>query len=162
MNIFFIDENPIKAARWYCDRHASKMVLEFAQILSSNFNLQGIEAPYKSFNPNHPSTKWVRTSKQNYEWFMTHALTLCAEKIQRFGTPHKSQAVIEWAWANTHKLNLPDIGLTKFAIAINEDKICRTLPEFDESDPVNCYRLYYIHDKKHIHQWKQNKPNWIL
>ena len=35
MNIFFLDKNPIKAARKQCDKHVVKMVLETAQMLST-------------------------------------------------------------------------------------------------------------------------------
>ena len=35
MNIFVLDENPITAAQMHCDKHVVKMVLEYAQILST-------------------------------------------------------------------------------------------------------------------------------
>jgi hypothetical protein len=35
MNIFYLDRNPKKAAHMHCDKHVVKMVLEYAQILST-------------------------------------------------------------------------------------------------------------------------------
>ena len=35
MNIFFLDENPQKAAQSLCDKHVVKMVLETAQMCST-------------------------------------------------------------------------------------------------------------------------------
>ena len=35
MNIFVLSENPFEAARYHCDRHTCKMVIEYAQLLST-------------------------------------------------------------------------------------------------------------------------------
>ena len=35
MNIFYLDKNPKIAAQMHCDKHVVKMVLEYAQILST-------------------------------------------------------------------------------------------------------------------------------
>jgi hypothetical protein len=59
------------------------------------------------------------------------------------------------------KLSFDCYDLTKFAIAISEDCECRKLTDWDENDPVQCYRQYIQHDKKHLHQWKRNRPDWI-
>jgi len=83
------------------------------------------------------------------------------EYTQRYGKVHKSQAIIIWCLENMDQLKFPDQGLKPFAIAIKDDSVCRTLEEFDESNPVDAYRLFYKHDKAHLHKWKRNKPEWI-
>ena len=35
MNIFYLDEKPMTAARMHCDKHVVKMILESAQMLST-------------------------------------------------------------------------------------------------------------------------------
>ena len=35
MNIFFLDKDPIIAAQYHCDKHCVKMILEYAQLLST-------------------------------------------------------------------------------------------------------------------------------
>ena len=35
MNIFYLDEDPVKAAQYMCDKHVVKMIVESAQILST-------------------------------------------------------------------------------------------------------------------------------
>ena len=35
MNIFALDQNPFEAARFHCDRHVVKMIVEYAQLMSS-------------------------------------------------------------------------------------------------------------------------------
>lgn len=161
MNIFHLSECPEQAARWLADRHCVKMILESAQMLCTAFQLQNTDAPYRATHKNHPSAVWVRNSFDNFNWLVEHALVMADEYTARYGKRHKSLDIIEWCQDNVSKLSFDRFDLTKFAIAIADDCFCRTLPEFDESDPVNCYRLYYIHDKKHLHQWKRNRPEWI-
>ena len=160
MNIFFLDDCPVQAAKWHVDKHM-KMLLEHCQMLCTFYRLQGIDAPYKKTHENHPSAKWIRASHDNFMWTIEHAYAVAAEYTERYGKRHKSHDVLDWCEENSWRLGFDSSDLQKFAIAIKEDKICRSLDEFDESDPINCYRLYYKHDKKHIHNWKQNKPDWI-
>lgn len=127
----------------------------------TNYHLQGIDAPYKPTHPNHPSTKWLRTSEDNFLWGIENAYTISDEYTARYGKVHKSLEILKWCEENSWRLGFDCGGLTKFAIAINDDAVCRTLSEYDESDPVNCYRLFYKYDKAHLHQWKRNKPEWI-
>ena len=35
MNIFVLDEDPVKAAEYHCNKHVVKMILESAQMLST-------------------------------------------------------------------------------------------------------------------------------
>jgi hypothetical protein len=59
------------------------------------------------------------------------------------------------------QLSFDSNDLTPYAIAITEDAVCRTLPEFNQVDTISKYRLFYKYDKAHLHKWKQNKPDWI-
>jgi hypothetical protein len=42
MNIFALDESPMFAAQFHCDKHVVKMVLETAQILSTVHHLEDV------------------------------------------------------------------------------------------------------------------------
>ena len=72
MNIFYLHPNPQTAARMHCDKHCVKMILEYAQLLSTAHRvLDGDDANpnlYKIAHKNHPSTIWTRSSKQHYKW----------------------------------------------------------------------------------------------
>lgn len=161
MNIFVIDENPVQAAKWLLDKHVVKMLLESCQIFCTNYHIQGIEAPYKPSHINHPSTIWSRTSYDNFLWLLEHSYAISAEYTERYGRRHKSEDVLDWIESNMWQLSFDSNDLTPFAIAISEDSICRTLTNFNQLSIVDNYRAYYKYDKKHIHQWKQNKPDWI-
>ena len=109
MNIFKLDESPVVSAKYACDKHVVKMILESAQMLCA-VHPEGT-APYKRSFYNHPCTKWVRESARNYEWLLLHAYALCAEYTSRYDKVHKSEAVIEWCDEN--RPDLPNKTLTK-------------------------------------------------
>ena len=110
MNIFFTSLDPAECARYLDDKRVVKMILESAQMLSTAIRSTGLEVGYKSTHANHPSNVWVRRSKQNYEWLVSHALELSKEYTRRYGKVHKSEAIIlELA---KHSSRLPSIGLT--------------------------------------------------
>lgn len=161
MNIFFLDTDPIIAASYYCNAHF-KQILEFAQICSTNFALKGYDLGYEPTHTNHPSTKWARQSKQNFIWFITHTFAVSTEYSKRYGKIHKSHAILVKAYENMDKLELPDTGLTEFAIAINEHQFCRLFcPNFDLLSPVEKYREYYNYDKAAFAKWKTEIPHWF-
>lgn len=164
MNMFILDSCAIKSAQLNCDTHTSKIILEIAQMMCIPYHLKGVDnVPYKICHINHPVSKWVRASYENFSWTSNHAYNLYFEKLYRTGIGHKSIEVVKWATANIDLLNLPRTGLTKFAIAINENSLCRKDPSFDESDPVKCYQLYYKYDKKDIAKWtKREVPEFML
>ena len=152
MNIFILDNDPKLSAQLQCDKHCVKMILESAQMLCSAFP-QG-DAPYKRTHFNHPCSKWIRDSVDNYEWLLTHAYALMEEYLYRYGKIHKSLDAIAYCDDNYHKLNLPDIGLTEFAQAMPE--------EYKNKDAVKAYQTYYFNDKKHFAKWtKRDVPSFM-
>lgn len=151
MNIFKLDESPVVSAKYACDKHVVKMILESAQMLCA-VHPEGT-APYKRSFYNHPCTKWVRESAKNYEWLLMHAYALCDEYTRRYGKVHKTQAVIDWC--DDNRLELPDIGLTKQPTCMPD--YCKT------ESVVDSYRKYYINEKAKFAKWKDgNIPYWFM
>lgn len=161
MNLFSTSECPDQSARWLVDRHVSKMGLEATQCLCTAYHEQDIKAPYRPSHKNHPTSIWIRASYDNFQWAIAHAHAIFDEYTARYGKIHKSQNILDWCEDNVSKLGFDSFELTPFAIAISEDSICRTLPEFDARNPINAYRLYVKFDKAHLHAWKRNKPTWV-
>jgi hypothetical protein len=160
MNIIVTSNCPDQSARWLVDAHM-KLGLEATQCLCTAYHEQGIEAPYRPSHRNHPTAKWIRASYDNFQWTIAHGHAIFNEYTARYGKIHKSQVVLDWCEDNVFKLGFDSFDLTPFAIAISEDSICRTLPEFDESNPIMAYRYYVKFDKAHLHAWKRNKPEWL-
>jgi hypothetical protein len=162
MNIFVIDEQPKIAAQHVLDKHVVKMPLESLQMMSTIANYLGFDSPYRPVMLNHPCTIWARESQQNFLWLWEHAGSLCEEYTSRYGKTHKCELTMNdynHIWVEVVEA-LPDIGLTPFAIAIADNMFCRQVEGFNKMSTVDKYRQYYIHDKKRIATWKQNKPQW--
>lgn len=153
MNIFFLDSDPHKCAKYHNDKHVVKMILETAQLLCGVHWIIGKEAPYKLSHKNHPSSIWVRSSLENYLWLCELGLELCKEYEYRYQKTHKSKLIIEWCIFN--KPNIPD---TPF------HEPPQAMPEIYKvtNNSVSAYRNYYIGEKHYFSTWKNRKiPKWF-
>ena len=152
MNIFILDYDLKKCAKYHVDKHISKMIIEEVQLLSTTYYFTGQEnlAPYKKTHINHPCAKWTRASLDNWLWLKQHAMALYDEYKYRYGKTHKSGELL-------YTLQSPDlisIGMTKFPQAMPEG--------YRDEDVVKAYRKYYNMDKKHLFKWKDREiPYWI-
>ena len=154
MNIFVLDQDPIKAAQQHNDKHCVKMILEHCQMLStalrvhSNDSLDGI---YKQAHLNHPCSKWVRETRSNFKWLVEMTEELFKEYTRRYGKSHKSYLIFQRC-KNCIEV-IPDGEMTAFAQAMPD--------EYKNTDAVQAYRTYYLKDKREISKWKMgNVPSW--
>ena len=88
MNIFYLDKRPDDCAEMHCDKHCVKMILEYAQMLSTAHRVLDEDDVhpdlYKIAHKNHPSTIWTRSSKQHYDWLFRLFRMLSAEYSLRY------------------------------------------------------------------------------
>ena len=153
MNIFILDLDIKKCARYHCDQHVSKMILESAQLLCTALNKKGRKTPYRSTHINHPCTIWAGESYDNFIWLRKLAVALNSEYRYRFrkSNDHKSLSVIE----ELSKERFESMGLTPFAQAMPDE-----YKELD--DPVAAYRRFYIGEKLSFARWtRRRKPEWV-
>jgi len=155
MNIFVLDLDVKKCAKYHVNRHCTKMIVEYAQLLCGVHHVveSGYEIPYKLSHKNHPSAIWARECLENYIWLCDLGLELCKEYTYRYEKRHKSQEIIEWCL--THKPKLTYNGdITPFALAMPDE--CKV------GDAVDSYREYYRTEKRKIAQWKgRESPEWF-
>jgi hypothetical protein len=152
MNIFILDEDNRKSVSYLVTSHLTKMPLETVQVLCSPF--ENGTAPYKRTHINHPCCRWCRESIQNYEWLLDYGDAIFDEfRLQR-GKEHASRFVLNWCKENYKSLGLPDKGMTPFAQAMPE--------QYKQSNTVKAYRDYYMGEKRHIAQWKNEEPPWWM
>lgn len=181
MNIFILDKNPIKAAQLLCDKHASKMIVESGQMLSTTHrmldgNLEKRRSKsgkrmvnyythpkheqllYKAVHHNHPCTVWSRASMQNYIWHYDHFTAMGTEFEYRYGKKHKTIELLEEVLSIPPR-NIPNIGLTPFALAMQNEPQCIV-----EDDAVQSYRNYYQTKQARFKMaWtKREIPTWFL
>lgn len=176
MNIFFLDQDPQRAAEMHHDKHVVKMILETAQLLSSAHRVvdgkQFIdqstgrkikrwkmddpfidERLYKATHVNHPSNIWARESEENYKWLYQLFVSLCYEYTYRYGKVHatcKKLAVL---------LSQPPKNINKGEMT----KMPQAMPdEYKTEDSVQAYRNYYIGAKKQQSKYtKRFAPKWL-
>ena len=154
MNIFVLDKNIKKCAKYHCDKHVVKMVLESAQILCTAANLSGLKTPYRSTHVKHPCVKWAMASMQNWRWLRQLATALNEEFKYRFD--HKENHEAYKIITSLKEPLLPNIGLTEHPQAMPD---IYKVP----GDVVQAYRNYYVGMKRPFATWKKRRaPKWYL
>ena len=154
MNIFFLDYDVKKCAEAHIDKHVVKMILEYAQLMSTAHRvLDGAESDtlYKSTHKNHPCGIWIREDKANYNYVYSLFLELCDEYRRRYGKTHLTETKLADI-LETPPENMPDVGMTTPAQAMPDE--CK------DEDPVVAYRNYYRKHKSEIASWKTKQPTW--
>jgi hypothetical protein len=180
VNIFYLDHDVRKCAEMHNDKHVVKMILEYAQLLSTAHRvLDGVEliglsdsgrkkkfwtlgdsrdyTLYKATHINHPSAVWVRKSAQNYMWLAEMLEVLCGEYTYRYGKVHKVERDgLMQLLKNEFPKNLPIAPFTEPTPAMPDDvKV--------SGDSIKSYRNYYINNKTHLANWKKRTtPEWYI
>ena len=112
---------------------------------------------------NHPCSVWTRESKANFEWLVEHALEMFNERDYRWpsSSAHFTKTFIEWCKDNIDKTaHCKETKLTPFAIAINPESKCKSVPGF-ENMPVQEKYQHYIKLDKNFATWTtRTKPSW--
>jgi len=168
MNIFYLDEDPKVCAQLHCDKHVVKMIIEYAQLMSTAHrvldgemymdktangrnikrwrlnNAEDEKLIYKASHINHPSGIWTRASKENYVWLYRLWCELCLEYTHRYRRRHLTDEKLFHILAKLPK-NLPDGQLTKMAQAMPDD--------VKTEDSIVAYQDYYKKYKRPIARW---------
>ena len=142
MNIFYLDESPVRAAQMQCDQHVVKMILESAQLLSTaHHELDGSSPAYKPTHKNHPSAVWARSGRRQYRWLYDHMMALGEEYTRRYGKVH--------------------LTIQKHSEALREAP--RAIPYTDWVDPPQCmpddckrhyaFHGYQVYYKRKADEW---------
>lgn len=176
MNIFMLDEDPKICADYHCLKHQLKMIIEYAQLMSTAHRVLDGEhyiepvgrkikrwrlAPiqddilYKATHVNHPSNQWVRLSKDNYIWIFNMWRELCKNYNRDYGKIHATYSKLIYALAQAPK-NIPDIGFVPMS-----DEYQAMPIELKKGNPVDSYRNFYNIEKASFAKWKINKPEWF-
>ena len=151
MNIFYLHEDPVKAAKLQYNKHVVKMILESAQMLcTAHHEILGDDAdvPYKRAHVNHPSTIWARRSAQNYAWLYDHFVALAQEYKKRYGKDHLSYTKCD-PYLRFLPGGLAYTGFTQPPQAMPD--------EYKDECSLQAYWNYYIGDKSHIANTKTEK-----
>ena len=151
MNIFYLDKDPWKAAKYQYNKHVVKMILESAQMLCTvhhKYMGEDADVPYKPTHKNHPSTVWAARSAENYEWLYKHFLALCHEYTLRYGKVHLSHIKCR------DKVNILPGGMLQTGLT----EMPQCMPdEYKNKCSVQAYWNYYIAEKHSVANQKTEK-----
>jgi len=163
MNVFALSEDPKQAARWHCDKHVVKMLLESVQILNGALYERELDdmAFYGYTHKHHPCTLWAAESWANFEWLvqLTHYLDKEWQLRYDHDYHHTSYHKVLDNWWNGREWTLPAERepRTKFALAMPED--------VKRDDPIMAYRDYYREYKKpeewFCYECDREAPAWL-
>ena len=182
MNIFVLDEDPVKSAQAIDCVRVPKMIVESAQMMASALRRWGATdeqmpltqkgTPYKGAYKHHPCTVWAGDTFSNFDWLCRHAVGLLIEYQNRFGKRHACSGPIVHMISNTPN-NIPDGVLTPFPLAMPDgfkvDMFGRKWDTSEEhggiDDAVKAYRRYY-HSKADspggVHYRHTSPPDWWM
>ena len=179
MNIFYLHNDPKTCAELHNDKHVVKMILEYAQLLSTTHRfIDGVPSVdrgtrtgrqrtsyilsdsrdvvlYRATHINHPSAIWVRHSYENYEWLYKLLIAVLNEYTYRYGKIHATARLIDALRAPpTH---IPKgVGFTEPTPAMPEEYRVK-------NNSIQSYINYYVGAKKHLANWKKRTiPSWYV
>ena len=179
MNIFYLDKAPMTCAQMHNDKHCVKMILEYAQLLSTAHRVLdgnvsiGVSASgrkrtsyildsasdsilYSATHINHPSAVWVRQSYANYVWLSKLLTELCREYTYRYGKIHK----VELSGLE-EELMYPPMNIAPVTVSFTEPTPAMPDEVKIPGDSIASYRNYYINNKSHLANWKKRSiPQW--
>lgn len=154
MNIFVLDHDRQRCARFHCDQHVGKMILESTQILCTALHNRGIDAPYRPTHNRHPSVIWAGASVDNFRWLAGLARQLNEEYRYRYRKTddHASIKALE----QVENAEFESHGLTEFPQAMPASY---KVP----GDAVAAYRNFYLAEKSAFATWtRRSQPDWWL
>ena len=177
MNIFYLSKDASDCAQMHCDKHTVKMIIEYAQLLSTTHRvLDGDEYYdktkngrrikrwrmddhrlernlYKASHINHCSNIWTRNSSNHYQWLLELWKYLCKEYTHRYERHHLTEIKLSDTLIN-HPKNITNNGFTDPPPAMPE--YCKI-----QNNVVASYRKYYIFEKNSFVKWtKRPIPEW--
>ena len=189
MNIFYLNHNPQTCAQMHVSKHVVKMIIEYAQLLSTahrvldgdqytdltangrriqrwRMNDPIMESTlYKASHVNHPSAIWCRENKENYVWLYRMWFYLLQEYTYRYGKQHECAKLRAALYLAPE--NIPDGEFFPPTPAMpTELKVFSDNPQPGRKyDSLKSYHNYYKVAKRHFATWQgkvnsRSTPEW--
>ena len=178
MNIFYLHNDPKVCAQQHVDKHVVKMIVEYAQLLSTAHRILDGDLStrlsksgrkqkhyalsddrdsvlYSATHANHPSAKWARHGEQNYRWLFTLWCELLEEYTFRYGKQHATSRLMSALARPPKNINMEEQFCSPWRAMPDEFKV--------DGDTIQSYRNYYNGAKSHMFKWKlREAPDWVV
>ena len=181
MNIFYLDSDPKTCAQYHVDKHVVKMILEYAQLLSTAHRLlDGQEVVsaannrkkkiwvhpdvdldatlYKATHINHPSAKWCRHSLSNYQWLFDLWVNLLDEYTHRYGKEHASIRLLSTLSKAPKNIDFFEPFCAPWRAMPDECKLDRSVKDYT----IKSYQKYYNVHKSSMFSWKNREIPYFV
>lgn len=157
MNIFYLDESPIDCATYHVDKHVVKMILEYAQLLSTAHRVLDKSTNslfYKETHTNHPCAIWVRQSNLHYTWLYNLLVNLCKEYTFRYRKVHKVASSFLLLELRSLPENIPYSGFVEPPKAMPDE--CKV------PSTIKSYHNYYNLHKRKLFVWTKRETPYFV
>jgi hypothetical protein len=186
MNIFYLDPDPKTCAEMHCDKHVVKMIIEYAQLMSTAHRVIDGEQYtdltangrriqrwrldderehilYKASHMNHPSAIWCRENLYNYQWLYTMWSHLLDEYTHRYGKIHSCQKLQDVLQNWPENIPLGEFFAPTPAMPVDLKVLAEVPVPGRKYDSLKSYHKYYIQEKVRFAKWKnRNIPEWFV
>ncbi len=174
MNIFVLDEDPVRAAQMQCNAHVTKMLIEQAQLLcfahlvvntDKRWLKRNITFKLNKSHAGHPCTLWLMDDPTHYAWGYRLLKALIAEYDYRYDGLRLGK------YANIVKMvdalaNIPGTNLTVPQVRRKPQEYVLAMgraPECIGEYAVESYRRFYIANKNEFAKWTRREiPDWYV
>jgi hypothetical protein len=178
MNIFYLNTDTKECAKQHLDKHVVKMILEYAQLLSTAHRLlDGTEYEgrtvsgtrkamrwllnderetglYMASHMKHPSGIWCRETSENYNWLYSLWRDLMREYTFRYGKHHVAEKLIPYL--DNMPTNIKSGQITPMPQCMPDQY---KVP----GNSIQAYHNYYIGDKQRFAVWTNRPiPQWYV
>lgn len=155
MNLVILDDDPRKAASYFCDSHLYSQIPAVVRVMRSALSVMEVginvtfhdpgqitNPPDREPDPTHPWAVWAASARENYLWLADYAERLIDEYYRRVKNRHCDDMAVKVLVKMSH--HFPDGKLQEF---------CQEpLPmEFRrKNDAIKAYRDWYANKASHL------------
>jgi hypothetical protein len=167
MNIFVSSLDPVESAQALDTLRLNKMVLESAQLLSTNMTIRKVPgAPYRPTHMHHPC-QVALDNPHNFTWLVSHFKALCEEYTYRTGKHHKCSQFLhlferakELDNFEENKLTLPNCTKFKENSLLTEGYKLALIDKW--INDVRCPKWNGPANNRGMPKWASDNAMWLL
>jgi len=184
MNIFYLDNNPEVCAKMHLDKHVVKMILEYAQLMSTAHRvLDGYEEIEKRYVHGSLPARWRNVRVWTHPDAYMHKGLMKASHVSHPSNVWLRQSKANYLWLcqmwlwlmkeYTHRYGKHHACENRVEYLMDAPKNIPNMP-FTEPTPampdaykvpgdsIKSYQNYYIHDKVRFAKWTRREvPQWF-
>lgn len=183
MNIFYLDDDPKKCAEMHCDKHVVKMIIEYAQLMSTAHRvLDGQQDIEQRYVQGSLPARWRKVKIWQHPDKEMHFYLMRASHINHPSAVWTRDNEENYQWLYQMWIHLLDEytyrykkihacqKYNKYLITspknISKGKFYSPPPAMPDeckipNDSISSYHKYYIEKKNHFAKWtKREVPYW--